>query len=771
MSRKILIDATYPEEVRVVTCSGKNIEGYDYDTITKQQLKGNIYLARVTRVEPSLQAAFVEYMPNKHGFLSFSEIHPDYYLPLNDGSSDPISDDNNLKKMLESKVLTPPSLLPEDDQPPASVPEIKAHNLVVEQPAPEIFDIIGEPASTEERRVEITEEEIIPLSEETDELLTEIPENVEALIVKKPKIQDVIKKGQVILVQVIKEERGNKGASLTTFISLAGRYCVLMPNSVRQGGISRRISNNDDRKRIRELIESLNMPVGIGVIIRTAGADRSNAEIKRDFEYLVKLWNNIRETILSSKVPAFIHAEGDVIKRCIRDNYDTYVEEIMVQGEKGFKTARDFMKLLMSDHVNKVKQYKGKTPLLMRFGIEDQITALHEPIVPLSSGGYLVINHTEALVAIDINSGKSTSEKNVEETALKTNLEAAEEIAKQMRLRDLSGLIVVDFIDMVESKNRAAVENTLRNALQYDRAKIHLSRISPLGLLEISRQRLRPSLLESNTIVCNHCNGKGRVRAIESMSVNIMRSIETELSHGDYEEINTYASPDSIVYILNNYRNEISRIESRFHCKINFHIDYMMHSEQFSIDKVRRSPLSYFEATSLPGSDYNEITQEDMDFNFSVEFDENKQDRPNNKFRKASKWTKKSNNNFKRDNRNQDNKQPENKPGFNSYEVQEGVTETHEIVSSPDNVEMIEEPIKVNREGGYRRQHRNKHHRSSRKFKRRNNNDKGNYNNTQQNQNNYVHAVGEEHKELVGAESKKGENSSLLRDLWKRILD
>ena len=727
MTKRILIDGVYPEEVRVVNCDNNQVEEYDYDTIAKKQLRSNLNLAKITRVEPSLQATFVDYIDLRHIFIPFYEIHPDYYIPLNeDGTMQDVADDFNLRKMLENKTFNIQPLVPEDETPPETIPEIREHNQIVDQPAPEIFDVID--ANSQESSAENAN---ILEFDEFGEEIEPVSEDAESLALKKYKIQDVIRKNQIIVVQVMKEERGNKGASITTYLSLAGRYAVLMPNSMRSGGISRRISNIDDRRRIRDLIENLGLPNGAGVIIRTAGADRSNAEIKRDFNYLVNLWNNIKEAIdNASTVPIFLHAEGDVIKRCIRDNYDSTIGEIIIQGESSYKAARDFMSIFMPDHAEKIKHYKGKVPLFVRFDVEDQIANMHDATVTLKSGGYLVINHTEALVAIDVNSGKATSEKNVEETALKTNMEAAVEIAKQMKVRDLSGLVVVDFIDMLEPKNRASVENALRGALQSDKAKIHLSRISPLGLLEISRQRLKPSFQESNTVVCSHCSGKGRVRAIETMAINIMRAVETELSRGDYDEVNVYASPDNIVYLLNNYRVDIDRISNRFRTKIMFQIDYLMQSDQYSIDKVRRSPYLYYDSPR----EIDAYANSDGESNY-------------NKNKRQKKWR----NNYK--DKNQNN-QSQEEPA--AAKVEHEPISLIEPITSTSNVEMIEDEVKTTKAGGYRKPNRRN---NRRKFKRRNNKEGGGMQNS-----------GKE-PELVGAEGKKDDSPSLLRGLWKKIID
>lgn len=592
MPKMILIDAVYPDETRVVICNNKRIEEFDYETAVKKQLKGNIYLAKITRVEPSLQAAFVDYGGDKHGFLPFSEIHPDYYhLPLSDrDESQTLSENGNSLENIGLNIK------------PIALPDLSADDNEEEQPSIELQPSEEENADTPASDVDDTEQdgEEIDVISDDEVLLDEAPDATQkqSSLYRQYKIQEVIKRNQIILVQVIKEERGNKGASLTSYISLAGRYCVLMPNSERQGGISKRIAATDDRKRLKSIIENLQLPDGTSVIVRTAGQGRSKAEIKRDYDYLVRLWNSIREHTLSSKAPAFIHAEGDLLKRSIRDMYDVDTNEILIQGDKAYRSAKDFMKMIMPSHVAKVKQYKSKIPLFSRYQVDEQLSSLYSPIAGLESGGYIVINPTEALISIDVNSGRSTAERNIEETAFKTNLEAAEEIARQLRLRDLSGLVVIDFIDMSEQRHRRAVERTLKEALESDRAKIQLGRISLFGLLEMSRQRLRSSFAEANMITCLHCNGRGLIRASESTAVMVLRAIESEIYKGDYEAINIYAAADAVMYILNTKRKELAAIEARYDVQVLFHHDPHANADSFSTEKTKRINAPKTEAAS-----------------------------------------------------------------------------------------------------------------------------------------------------------------------------
>ncbi len=514
MTKRLLIDARQSEETRVVLLSGTRIEDFDYETENRKQLKGNVYLARVTRVEPSLQAAFVEYGGNRQGFLAFSEIHPDYYrIPIEDR---------------EAIVQAERDTDNEEDGAQES------------DGAPETVG--GEDAD---------EEEIRPRRQ-----------------VRRYKIQEVVSRKQIMLVQVVKEERGNKGAALTTYLSLAGRYCVLMPNSTRRGGVSRKITNVADRKRLKTIVGGLDVQDGVAVIVRTAGAKRTKTEIARDYAYLSKLWDDIRTKTMESQAPSLIHEEGDLVKRSIRDLYTSEVDEVLVEGEDAYKQARSQMKMLIPSHVKRVQKYEESLPIFQRYQVEQQMDTIHSPQVTLKSGGYLVINQTEALVAIDVNSGRSTRERNIEETALKTNLEAADELARQLRLRDLSGLIVVDFIDMEDNKNQQAVERRMKDAMRNDRARIQIGSISHFGLLEMSRQRLRISFNESISSVCPHCEGSGRVRSVETAALQMLRVIEDEASKGRMDELRITINSDVALYILNHKRDAISALEEQFGMRI-----------------------------------------------------------------------------------------------------------------------------------------------------------------------------------------------------------
>jgi len=521
MSRKMLIDAAHPEETRVVVVDNNRVEEFDFESASKKPIRGNIYLARVTRVEPSLQAAFVEYGGNKHGFLAFNEIHPDYYQI-------PHADRVALREQ-EEKIVEETASEPSED---------------------------GEEESTVDE----------------DDLVEEQARKRRNFL-RKYKIQEVIKRRQVLLVQVAKEERGNKGAALTTYLSLAGRYSVLMPNTARGGGISRKITNAADRKRLKGAVSELSVPGGMGLIIRTAGADRTKTEIKRDYDYLIRLWENIRTTTLESSAPSLIYEEGNLVKRVIRDLYDKDIEEVQIEGEPAYKEAKAFMKMLMPSHAAKVKHYKDDTPLFLRHQVESQLEAIHSPVAQLKSGGYLVINPTEALVSIDVNSGKSTKERNIEQTALRTNLEAAEEAARQMRLRDLAGLLVIDFIDMDENKNVRAVEKKMKDALKRDRARLQVGRISQFGLMEMSRQRRRTSLVEGSTDMCPHCQGAGHVRSIESSALVALRTLEEEGVRERTAHIKIACAPDVALYLLNEKRDHLNAIEARYEMRVTVDAD------------------------------------------------------------------------------------------------------------------------------------------------------------------------------------------------------
>lgn len=528
MTKRMLIDATHVEETRVVIVDGTKLDELDIETSTKKQLKGNIYLAKVARVEPSLQAAFVDYGGNRHGFLAFNEIHPDYYQI-------PVADREALKEALLEEDK-------DDEHETESDAETES----------------AEDEESDERIVETVSEN------EADEVAARRFKQI-----KKYKIQEVIHRGQVLLVQVIKEERGNKGAALTTYLSLAGRYCVLMPNNARGGGVSRKITNAADRKRLKGIVSKLPLPTGMSVIVRTAGKERTSLEIKRDYDYLIKTWVQIRDTTMESSAPALIHEEGNLIKRALRDMYTRDIEEILIEGESEYKMARDFMKMLTPSHAKKVKLYKDETiPLFFRYQVEAQLEALHSNIVQLKSGAYLVMDQTEALVAIDVNSGRATKERNIEETALKTNLEAADEIARQLRLRDMAGLVVIDFIDMEEARNNHAIERRMKEALKRDRARVQMGRITGFGLMELSRQRLHSSFIETSYSVCPHCRGKGMIRSTQSASIHTLHVLEEESMKLRFSELHMTVPPETALYVLNYKRRDLNAIEAMYNVKI-----------------------------------------------------------------------------------------------------------------------------------------------------------------------------------------------------------
>lgn len=537
MSRKMLIDAAHPEETRVVVVENNRVEEFDFESATRKPIRGNIYLAKVTRVEPSLQAAFVEYGGNKHGFLAFNEIHPDYYQ------------------------------IPHADREALRAQEAEVSAQMADEAA----------ASQGDEDSEVSQDE--------DDLLDEASRRRRNLL-RKYKIQEVIKRRQVLLVQVAKEERGNKGAALTTYLSLAGRYCVLMPNTARGGGISRKITNAPDRKRLKSAVSELSVPQGMGLIIRTAGASRTKTEIKRDYEYLIRLWENIRETTLKSMAPSLIYEEGNLVKRTIRDMYDKDIDEVLVEGEEAYKEAKAFMRMLMPSHAKKVQHYNEDAPLFLRHQVESQLEAIHSPTAQLKSGGYIVINPTEALVAIDVNSGKSTKERGIEQTAHRTNLEAAEEAARQMRLRDLAGLIVIDFIDMDENKNVRAVEKKMKDALARDRARLQVGRISQFGLMEMSRQRRRTSLVEGSTDVCPHCSGTGYIRSVESSALVVMRTLEEEGVRGRSAHVRLSCPTEVALYLLNEKRDHLHSIEQRYAMRVTIKADDTLMRPACSLERL-----------------------------------------------------------------------------------------------------------------------------------------------------------------------------------------
>ncbi len=638
MAQKMLIDATHAEETRVVVVDGTKVEEFDFETASRRQLAGNIYLAKVTRVEPSLQAAFVDYGGNRHGFLAFNEIHPDYYqIPAADRAAlleeertlaaDSDDDDNadaaakGRKGVQRSSNRRKSEAKPAKVQAPDQVEKREVSGMDIVEPEGEEDDLIAENFGVTTPEVgdakpqpqpddsDTTEEEDVSSSEADQEEpyraadhATEIDDQIESVSdgdaseevrprrkprMRRYKIQEVIKVRQIMLVQVVKEERGNKGAALTTYLSLAGRYCVLMPNTARGGGISRKITNAADRQKLKAIAGEFSVPEGAGLIIRTAGANRTKAEIKRDYEYLMRLWEQIRDLTLKSIAPTPIYEEGDLIKRTIRDLYNKNIDEVLVEGEAGYRVAKDFMKMIMPSHAKNVKLYQEQMPLFARYQVESYLAAMFNPTVQLPSGGYIVIGITEALVAIDINSGRATREGSIEETALKTNMEAAAEIARQLRLRDLAGLIVIDFIDMEERKNNASVEKLLKDKLKHDRARIQVVRISGFGLLEMSRQRLRPGMLEATTQPCPHCHGTGLIRSDDSMGLTVLRQIEEEGTRGRSLEVLVRAPAAVVNFIINFKREHLAQIEARYGMAVRLEADPHMISPDFAIDKFK----------------------------------------------------------------------------------------------------------------------------------------------------------------------------------------
>ena len=631
MPKKMLIDATHPEETRVVVVDGNKVEEFDFETLNKRQLAGNIYLAKVTRVEPSLQAAFVDYGGNRHGFLAFAEIHPDYYqIPIADRKAlleeeralarAEDDEDDARSRRADRRAEGGGGRGRRDDRRGPARAEAAAEADAVRTGAIDGMDLVdlgeevgadalfaadapvGSPADGPADRPAEGDPAADPVepframdtASETDDEIESIAEEDVAEEIKAPrprarryKIQEVVKVRQIMLVQVVKEERGNKGAALTTYLSLAGRYCVLMPNTARGGGISRKITQAADRKKLKEIAAELEVPEGAGLIIRTAGAKRTKAEIHRDYEYLMRLWEQVRELTLRSIAPAAIYEEGNLIKRSIRDLYSREIDEVLVEGEAGYRTAKDFMRMIMPTHARAVQQYTDPIPLFARHGVESYLSGMFNPTVQLKSGGYIVIGITEALVAIDVNSGRSTREGSIEETALKTNLEAADEVARQLRLRDLAGLIVIDFIDMEERRNNAAVEKRLKDKLKTDRARIQVGRISGFGLLEMSRQRLRPGMLESTTQPCAHCHGTGLIRSDDSLALTIIRALEEEGTRKRSKEVLLKAPVAIVNYLMNAKREHIALIEARYAMSVRIEADPAMVSPDFAIEKFK----------------------------------------------------------------------------------------------------------------------------------------------------------------------------------------
>jgi ribonuclease E len=583
---RMLIDARHQEETRVAVVKGNRIEEFDFESAEHKQLKGNIYLAKVTRVEPSLQAAFVDYGGNRHGFLAFSEIHPDYYqIPKEDREA-------LLREEAEHAAEEERLRAAED----ARYDDHSFEELDTSGGDPDQIEEVGDDAGGPEDDGEVAEgdEGALPPKAEnangSDENAADELRRKRQNLRRRYKIQDVIRRRQVLLVQVVKEERGNKGAALTTYLSLAGRYCVLMPNTSHGGGISRKISNGADRKRLKQIMSELNLPSTMGCIVRTAGLQRTKTEIKRDFDYLARLWDEIRERTLSSSAPAVIYGDSDLIKRAIRDIYNREIDEVIVEGDDGYRHARAFMKLLMPSHVRRVRNYADPVPLFQRFGVEDQLAGMYQPIVQLKSGGYLVINPTEALVSIDINSGRSTREHNIEQTAYATNIEAANEIARQLRLRDMAGLVVIDFIDMESNGHIRKVEKAMKEALKNDRARIQVGRISSFGLMEMSRQRLRTGVLEASTRPCPHCEGSGLMRTASSAGLSALRMLEDEAARGRGSRIVLRAGREAAVYVLNRKRVEIGEIEARYGVIVEVLIDESFEGAKMSVESLGPPP-------------------------------------------------------------------------------------------------------------------------------------------------------------------------------------
>jgi ribonuclease E len=665
MSKKMLIDATHPEETRVVVVEGNKVDEFDFESLNKRQLAGNIYLAKVTRVEPSLQAAFIDYGGNRHGFLAFNEIHPDYYqIPVADRerllaeeaeyakakaeedakrAEQPKRGRRRKKKPAEAEaegaVTTTDAIVTGDvadegvidvDAPGSDLVDVPEANIaddaetVETEPAADAVD--AETAAKDENTSKDTENTAEDDSDDAatpDEqpkagIVTVADDDVSEEVrprkprMKRYKIQEVVKVRQILLVQVVKEERGNKGAALTTYLSLAGRYCVLMPNTARGGGISRKITNAVDRKKIKAIANNLVVPEGAGLIIRTAGSNRNEADINRDYEFLTRQWEQIRELTLKSIAPAPIYEEGNLIKRSIRDLYTSDIDEILIEGERGFDAAREYMKTFMPNRVDKVKLYKEKMPLFSRFQVESHLGAMFNPTVQLKSGGYLVIGITEALVAVDVNSGKATKESSIEKTALKTNLEAAEEVARQMRLRDLAGLIVIDFIDMDERRNNTAVEKRLKDKLKTDRARIQIGRISGFGLLEMSRQRLRPGMLEATTQPCPHCHATGLLRSDDSLALSILRELEEEGVRKRSGEVLVKAPINVTNYLLNEKRDHITTIEARYGMSVRVEADVALIGTDYSVEKFKTATRFIPQPANAPVSMEN-VSMESFD--------------------------------------------------------------------------------------------------------------------------------------------------------------
>ena len=660
----MLIDATHAEETRVVVVDGNKVEEFDFESENKRQLAGNIYLAKVTRVEPSLQAAFVDYGGNRHGFLAFSEIHPDYYqIPIADRQAlmeeerayaeaqqareegDEDKPKSKSRSRSRSRSKSSASAVTSDDAVETREVETEINGMETidlsdgDAPAEEETSAAVEPQSEAEADAspvqdesaeadtakhdddqDIEDDGAAASASDKDSTIESVadeddPEDLRPPRKPRPrryKIQEVIKVRQVLLVQVVKEERGNKGAALTTYLSLAGRYCVLMPNTARGGGISRKITNAADRKKLKEIASEIDVPTGAGLIVRTAGAKRTKAEIKRDYEYLLRLWEQIRELTLKSIAPTKIYEEGDLIKRSIRDLYNRDIDEVFVEGERGYRIAKDFMKMIMPSHAKNVKLYNEPLPLFARYQVESYLAGMFNPTVQLKSGGYIVIGVTEALVAIDVNSGRATKEGSIEETALKTNLEAADEVARQLRLRDLAGLIVIDFIDMDERKNNASVEKRMKDRLKTDRARIQVGRISGFGLMEMSRQRLRPGMIEATTQPCTACHGTGLIRSDDNMALSILRQVEEEGTRRRSREVLVKCPVGIANFLMNQKREHIAQIEARYGMSVRIEGDPHLVSPDFSLEKFKTASRS-IPVSTAPVVSANAALMSDLD--------------------------------------------------------------------------------------------------------------------------------------------------------------
>ncbi|GHH15147.1 hypothetical protein GCM10008023_17610 [Sphingomonas glacialis] len=630
MTTRMLIDARHREETRVAVVKGNRIEEFDFESAERKQLKGNIYLAKVTRVEPSLQAAFIDYGGNRHGFLAFSEIHPDYYqIPKEDR-------DALLREEAEHAAEEAALRAQQDAEDDLHDDEHEDDGFErdsdVDETSVERFDDADELGGGHEPDTEVVAEGEARGGEgrgrrrkrsASDDAADDLQQRRTSLR-HRYKIQDVIRRRQVLLVQVVKEERGNKGAALTTYLSLAGRYCVLMPNTSHGGGISRKISNAGDRKRLKSIMADMKLPPSMGCIVRTAGLQRTRQEIKRDFDYLARLWDGIRETTLTSSAPALVYGDSDLMKRAIRDIYNKEIDEVIVEGTEGYQHAREFMKLLMPSHARKVKHYSDPVPLFQRAGVEEQLSAMYHPVVQLKSGGYLVINPTEALVSIDINSGRSTREHSIEQTATATNLEAAAEIARQLRLRDMAGLVVIDFIDMDNGSNVRKVEKAMKEALKNDRARIQIGRISSFGLMEMSRQRLRTGVLEASTRPCPHCEGTGFVRTASSSGIAALRMLEDEAAQGRGSQLLLRASQEAAFYLLNRKRGELAEIEERYGVMIEIAPDGEQEGARVSVE-VSGPPPAYTPRFDAP---IEEVEDDFVEEEIEDEIEEEEEEQP-----------------------------------------------------------------------------------------------------------------------------------------------